>query len=315
MFLRVVAAIAGALFIQVAFVSASIAQDRDPELQALHPRDYTYPGLSPDEQYVVYSSGVGFDKDIHLFDRSTGTTTKLTASDAEDSAPAWSPDGRSIVFQREDSTGNRDIWQLFIAGQSEADQTEINLTETPQLREQHPRVSPDGKSVLFDSNSSDASESDDESVDNYEIFKMDLKSGERTRLTEWFHWDMYPSMSPDESHLVWRRTFLSPEGDRNFEIMVKDLATGEITNISQHPAYDTNPHWSPSGDTIVFASSRSGASNLYIINHDGSGLRALTSNASESLGYSRPSFSFDGSKVVANRSVRGATDIVIVELN
>lgn len=306
---KVIISIVSLLILYLSVPPAGVAQDDGPQMQVLQPRDDTYPGLSPDGRFVAYSSGLGFDKDIVVMERSTGTVRRLTDGPSEDSAPAWSPDGERIVFQREDSTGNRDVWIVDVF-----EGAETNLTSTSIFREQHPRFSPDGKLVVFDSNRAAGLEDPVSGRESYEIFQIDLAAGEVEQLTEWHDWDMYPSLNAQGTHLVWRRAFDLPDGERNFEIMVKELATGETINISNHPAYDTNPHWSPSGSWIVFVSNRNGYSNLYVVEPDGSNLVMLTNQASDGLAFSRPTFSYDGRQIVANRSVQDVTDIVLFTL-
>lgn len=290
--------------------STAVAQTPLPELRALVPSVASYPGISPDSRYLLYSSGVGFDLDLYRLDLETREVLQLTENEFEDSAAAWSPDGKWIVFQREDETGNRDIWKIDSDGQMQT-----NVTNTPGLREQHPRFARGGSAVVFDSNR-DATIGGGEvdAVENYEIYMLSLATDSLQRLTFWDRWDMYPSLSPDGNHLVWRRALAGVEGsERNFEIFVKDLVTGRETNVTKDAALDTNPHWSPAGDWIVFASNRGGSNDLYVMRPDGSDVRSITKGGSRSIGYGRPSFSGDGTRVVANRFVRGVTDMVVVD--
>lgn len=295
----------------LALVPCSVcAQDGLPELNTLIPRSETYPGLSENNRFVVYSSGVGFALNLYRLDLGTREVVQLTNNDFEDSAPSWSPDGKSIVFQREDEHGNRDVWQIDADGRIER-----NLTNTPDVREQHPRYAPDGAAIVFDSNRAETVEGGGEDgIQNYEIYSMSLLTDSLSRLTAWHRWDMYPSLSPDANRLVWRRALPGEEsGEQQFDIFVKDMATGEEVNLTNHEALDTNPHWSPSGDWIVFASNRSGPFDLYVVRPDGSDLRRITNSGSLSVGYGRPSFSGDGTKIVANRFVRGVTDMVVID--
>lgn len=298
------------VFIMLASQLVYAQDDADyPALNALTPRSETYPVLSPDGRQVAYSAGEGFARNLFLLDLDTQTVVQLTDNAFEDSAGAWSPDGSTIVFQREDEQGNRDIWQVSADGSGER-----NLTRTPHIREQHPRFAPNGTSIVFDSNRAETDEAGGaDGIQNYEIYSLSLTTDSLARLTDWERWDMYPSFSPDMRYLVWRRALpTEQEDEQNFEVFIKDLQTGEETNLTQHAAYDSNPHWSPSGDWIVFASDRNGASDLYAMRPDGTGLRQLTT-ASRSIGYGRPSFSPDGSQVLANRFVRGVTDMVVID--
>lgn len=286
------------------------AQNTTPEYRALITRQETYPNLSPDSRTLIYTSGSGFALNLFSLDIETQKVTQVTDSETEDSAASWSPSGRKIVIQREDSTGFRDIWELDFENGSER-----NLTNTPEINEQHPRYASSDTEIVFDSDRASVGSVDSEGDrDNYEIYSMSLETNDLRRLTTWDRWDMYPSFSPDQSRLSWRRD-VTAEGEegRNFDIFVKDLATGQESNLTNHEAVDTNPHWSPSGEWIVFTSNRSGSYELHVIKADGTDLRQITNGGSVSIGYVRPSFSGDGTKVVANRIVRGVTDMVIIE--
>lgn len=277
-------------------------------MKAVNPKNEQHPCLSPDNQKVVFSSGAGFDQDLYIQNLLTDEVSALTNNSYEDSHASWSPDGRWIVFQREDTMANRDLYIIRSDGSEEQ-----NLTHTPQYREQHPRFSPDGTIIIFDANRNQTDLKADDH--NYEIYTFNRENKVINRITTWEHWDMYPALSPDNSHIVWRRTISGEEPDnRNFEIFVRNLGTGEEWNLSENSAYDTNPHWNPSGNTIAFMSTRSGSFNLYSINSDGSHLQMLTQAEGKSIGFSMPAFSFDGSKIVANRYTKDVTDMVIIDL-
>ncbi|MFM1802761.1 MAG: Dipeptidyl aminopeptidase, partial [Planctomycetota bacterium] len=78
--------------------------------------------LSPNGQTVAYSVSM-IDKktgksnsDIWLLDLGRGAEPKqLTTSAASDSEPAWTPDGKSIVFVSRRS-GSAQIWQISVDG-------------------------------------------------------------------------------------------------------------------------------------------------------------------------------------------------------
>ena len=116
--------------------------------------------------------------------------------------------------------------------------------------------------------------------------------------------------------MVWRRTLpgRTPQ-ERNFEIFVKDLRTGQETNLTEHDGYDSNPHWSPAGEWIVFVSNRAGSSDIYVMRPDGSDTQRIAAGAAGILGYTRPSFSPDGTRILANRVVAGVTDMVMIEFS
>ena len=66
--------------------------------------------------------------------------------------------------------------------------------------------------------------------------------------------------------------------------------------------FQTEPAWSPDGSTIAFVSKRSGTSDLYAMNADGSGTRRLTSTKDDDA---QPDWSPDGERIVFARGSPG----------
>ena len=63
---------------------------------------------------------------------------------------------------------------------------------------------------------------------------------------------------------------------------------------SAYPPWDSSPRWSPDGNRILFVSYRNGIKHLYLINHEGTGLRRATDSVRrEDHGWWIP----DGSKM------------------
>ncbi|TNE54352.1 MAG: peptidase S41 [Bacteroidetes bacterium] len=56
------------------------------------------PGFSPDGAYVYYSVRRNFELDIMVLNLATKTVTNLTESGVTETAPFWSPDGKSMYF-------------------------------------------------------------------------------------------------------------------------------------------------------------------------------------------------------------------------
>jgi Tol biopolymer transport system component len=56
-----------------------------------------------------------------------------------------------------------------------------------------------------------------------------------------------------------------------------DIASGEFHSVSRRSAVylDETPSWTPDG-RLLFQSTRDGAFEVYVMNADGSGVRALT---------------------------------------
>lgn len=112
---------------------------REPELDT----HWSLPRWSPDGSRIAVSRWrAGGFYDVVLLD-STGTVVReLTRDRAVDNAPAWSPDGRYVVFSS-DRTGIANLFAYDLRTDSLRQVTNV-LTGVFQ-----PDVSPDGRSVVF----------------------------------------------------------------------------------------------------------------------------------------------------------------------
>ncbi|HMR92143.1 MAG TPA: S41 family peptidase, partial [Chitinophagaceae bacterium] len=58
----------------------------------------SYPGFSPNDEYVVFTAYRNFEQDIFLHNLKTGKTINLTNTGITEAAPTWSGDGKYIYF-------------------------------------------------------------------------------------------------------------------------------------------------------------------------------------------------------------------------
>ena len=78
-----------------------------------------------------------------------------------------------------------------------------------------------------------------------------------------------PQLSPDGSRLAYvRQTFDQDTHESKTDIFVIDLTRGTKTQLT-NSGKDRSPRWSPAGDRIAFVSSRSGRSQIWIIDVSG----------------------------------------------
>jgi len=109
--------------------------------------------------------------------------------------------------------------------------------------------------------------------------------------------DSHPSWSRDGRKLA----FVSRR-DTNSEIYVMNADGSGLRNLTRTPSHDRDPAWSPDGRTIAFVQecmprpgdTRCGATYLYVVNADGSGLRRLMTNKKHAF---NPSWSADGKTI------------------
>lgn len=110
----------------------------------------------------------------------------------------------------------------------------------------------------------------------------------------------HPAPSPDGRYVA----YVNWADD---EIWIADRVTGEKRNVSLfEDELDLHPAWSPDGRRLAFVSYRSGGSDIYVVNTDGSGLRNLLPNDFPATSVElSPVWSPDGSRV-AFSSDRGS---------
>lgn len=106
---------------------------------------------SPDGQWLVYESYRHDNLDLYLMsaDGEQGPL-RLTQHPAPDFSPTWSPSGRHIVFTSLRS-GNKDLY--IISLDEAADEAARNLTNSPDLQEDHATFSPDGSALAYSEDS------------------------------------------------------------------------------------------------------------------------------------------------------------------
>jgi Tol biopolymer transport system component len=92
----------------------------------------------------------------------------------------------------------------------------------------------------------------------------------------------------------------------NQEIFAKQLPNGDEIDLTNNPAEDFDPDISQDGAKIVFASNRSGSTQLWMMAADGSGVHQLTS---DSQGGQSPRWSRDGKRIAYSR---GGGDIAVM---
>ncbi|MBL6705719.1 MAG: PD40 domain-containing protein [Planctomycetaceae bacterium] len=189
------------------------------------------------------------------------TLTRITDDGYFKQRPAWSADGKHLVFARHRGT-TIFLWlRILESGQEE------RLTKT-----EHPEYdavfSPDGKELLFAYDKASPNQGD------IEVHRLDLESRMPTpvAVTEGtLSHEESPCWSPDGKQIAFTST-----RHGNQELYVAGRDGKEPLRLTSDPAIDSHPDWSPDGNRIVFSTNRWGDLELASISPDGTGLTRLT---------------------------------------
>jgi TolB protein len=190
---------------------------------------------------------------------STPLSVSTDASVPSTFSPSTGPTGR-IVFTCQiykDQTSE----QICIMNADGSDYR--RLTTEDDMRHLYPSISPDGGSVVYSAFNKQSK--------HYEIYELDLSTGENKALTYALGDLNAPEISPDGKTIAFTRFFNDPDKPSTW---LMDRNGTNLRQVSAVAAWD--PTWSPDGGQILFASYINDLSQLFIINLDGTGLHQVS---------------------------------------
>ncbi|HSF19338.1 MAG TPA: Tol-Pal system beta propeller repeat protein TolB [Vicinamibacteria bacterium] len=215
------------------------------------------PTWSPDGQalaYISYRTGTPSLFRAFLYE---GRGDNIAAGDGMTFSPAWSPDGKHIAF-----TSTRDgNSEIYIAN---ADGGDVRrLTDHPSI-DTAPCWSPTGTEIAFTS----------DRTGTPQIYAMDREGLNLRRISYQGSYNDGPSWSPSREYS--EIAFASRIERGPFDIVVYDFQTNQVRQLTTGRGSNESPEWSPNGLHLVFTSTRTGSSQVFTMNRDGSNLRQLT---------------------------------------
>lgn len=106
---------------------------------------------------------------------------------------------------------------------------------------------------------------------SYDLFVLDLATGQERVMLGLERDIVYPSWSPDGTRVA----FMYVQDKDNWDIFTVEVATGTVFRVTSDAAADANPTWTAAGQ-ILFNSNRGGKWGAYAINPDGTGLKKVS---------------------------------------
>ena len=242
--------------------------------------------LDPTGKWMVFASTRHNQHAGIYVQKVDGTAvTRLTAEDADNAFPQFSPDGKSITF----CSTRSGVWNIYTMDLDGRNVVQITSGNTQSI---HPTFSPDGTRLCYSALGARSNQ--------WELWTVNLVTGEKRQIG----YGLFPNWSPNHSvdRIAFQRA--RQRGSRWFSLWTLDLVDGEARRVTEvavsSNAAVVSPSWSPDGKRLVFATildpNRTtkfdkGQQDIWTINADGSDRRKLTDGNGTNIS---PTWSPDG---------------------
>lgn len=110
------------------------------------------------------------------------------------------------------------------------------------------------------------------SANDYDLWSLDLGSGDIRQLTTGTHWNDKPSWSPDGRAVV----FTSNRKGKGQDIFCVSAEGGEVTALTDLQRWADSPVFSPDGQRIAFISNEAGNNDVWVMDADGANRTQVT---------------------------------------
>ena len=214
--------------------------------------------ISPDGQTIAFA----YKGDIFTIPFGGGEARRLTASEAYECQPIWSPDGSKIAYAS-DRNGGFDVYVVPAKGGEALRLTYNSTSEKPEA------FTPDGKNVIFSAVIQDPASSALAPMRTQgELYQVPVEGGRMTQILAVPAVSL--AMQADGSFLYenikgsedkWRKHHTSSV---TRDIWSYDPTTKKYTNLTAHAGEDRSPALSEKAGKYYFLSERDGGSfNVY----------------------------------------------------
>ena len=240
--------------------------------------------LSPDGRELAFVRFSNADSELYVLPLSpdfqpAGEPRRIPSSvkNAFGWYPAWTADGRDIVFYADDYASKRGLWRVAASG-----------TREPELlpfggdNGRDPAIARRGQRLAYAAATFDLN-----------LWRIELRggmpAGPPVRLIATSRQEGSPQYSPDG-----RKIAFGSDQSGSMEIWIADANGSNPVQLTSLESYSGSPRWSRDGRRVVFDSNTKGRFQVYVVDADGGVPARLTDGPTDQAA---PVFSADGTRI------------------
>jgi serine/threonine protein kinase len=287
-----------------------LLEELDLSMASFLPWSGPYLAWTPDSKWLacpVPEAGRSGSWTLYLFSVETGEKRKLTNPPPDgDTAPAFSADGRILAFARLHWPAS-DLCLLRL-GEGYKPQGEPERVPSENPYNIGVAWTPDGSEIIFSSGIVFSSIS----YTSYGLWRVAASgSAKPGRLPFVSENVRAPAISRQGNRLA----YAVERSDTNIwrvELRGPDRKPGVPVKLISSTWSENNPDFSPDGKKIAFKSNRSGASEIWLCDSDGSNPEQFTSFGGSVETWGTPRWSPDGQSIALDMTVGGNQDVYVI---
>jgi Tol biopolymer transport system component len=215
--------------------------------------------LSPDGSHIVLTGFVGANADIYTIKADGSELKRLTTDPGRDDDPAWTSNGKRIVYDR-GLSDNCSPCTLRIVN---ADGTKDRALEVGPGNSINPDVVGDRLAFANDR------------TGLYAIYTIGLDAGQARRITDGaIGWDFEPRWSPDGNEVLFLRNVANDANNDLYAVRANGSGLRQLTNTPGVTEFGAS--WAPDGSEIAYFGNSGGPNQISTIRSDGTGQAELS---------------------------------------
>lgn len=201
---------------------------------------------SPNGRRIAYTTFETRKPTVFIQDLSNGKRFQIANYRGNNSAPAFSPDGKSLAV----ALSKDGLTQIYLIN---SDGTGLRRFTNSDGIDTEPTFSPDGKYIYFTSDRGG----------NPQIYRKPVEGGATERVSFGSSYAISPDVSPKGNQVA----YIVRLGG-HFQLVQQDLDTGAVVPLSQ-VGKNESPSYAPNGNMIIFATDVGGKGVLSTVSTDG----------------------------------------------